>query len=1162
MVVTLRKTLITTIVMWIMMNTAVASAITIENGILGQSDLKIDNYQNTLSQDLVAHWNFNEGSGSIAHDTSGNNNNGTINGPAWTNGIEGSALRFDGIDDYVEIPHSPSLSFTNVISIVLWLKMNSGYGGGHVISKCASGGATQILVSISLVGSEYYAAFGIAASNDIILQGTKQLYPDIWYHIAGVYDGTNMNLYVNGTLDDKIAQSGNIVPNSDPIDIGKKTHWPDMKFNGSIDEVRIYNRALSASEIKAQYYYPAMQKGSAWLVTMQQAEGFLGGQDYSATIPSDGVTTKAVFAWIATDYPTSNASIQKALYWIATQKNSNGSYNSVETGKFEMYTTVLGMFTSSMNGVNMDDSRNWILSRAQPDGSFAQGSYNDKSSDTYWAMMGLILTGTDPTSQVIIKARNYFLNSQRSDGSWYDRGSWGAGPATARVMYALTLAGMPISQTNMSKALNYVWSQQRSDGGWGPVSPSHPGDVGDVIEHLIGVGIDRNDPNITKAVNYLLAKQNADGSWPDPWASSHAQCQSVDPIIALGIVSGQIAPFGKVMKYFTNNLSVSTDKPTYRQGETVNLTTVYKRNGATDGALFNSSTVTGSDGIFETPQWAVGDCEPGNHVYSMFYFKPTSSAMVNELDLNIIETYYNGWPLNDPGFHNVVIKFGTIENNTSTTLSTILLNQTFNWGGNTGWKNNSFTKAVQVDVNSWYAFYLLYDNNGDGNPDDVTGGSAGWDTYNIANDTNYNGTTVYSRVYWAENLQPSTARWHDTHFQFRVLGNISEVANVTLSVKKPDSFILFTTTVTTDANGNASHSFALPFDAPVGVYTVLANTTDANASTTFNVVDEIPPTVIATAPVNGDSNINITSKVYIFFSEGMNKSSAESAFFSPGVQCTFYWNSNTTLICVPQIPLLYAMIYTITITTAAKDLAANAMLSLYTFSFSTGPDNVPPYLVSTSPIDESKNVSVGTRINITFSEMMNWSSVDASISITPDISRTFSYSGNNATITPIPRLLSETNYVVTISTLAKDSAGNSIQAQYKFIFKTSRTLANITVTPGFVALEAGNQTSFEAHGFDPYWNPVSTNVSWAVNGGGTISSTGLFNAQKVGDWKVYANDSENRPLDVVITFRYNWQHGEGYNWYGLCGCARGDLQMGRNGAGTQSVHRPDNASKP
>ena len=78
---------------------------------------------------MVAHWKMDENSGSVLHDNSGNGNDGTLvdmNDDAWIPGVTGNALQFDGIDDYVNIPHSPSIDFSNQsFSISFWLKQSS-----------------------------------------------------------------------------------------------------------------------------------------------------------------------------------------------------------------------------------------------------------------------------------------------------------------------------------------------------------------------------------------------------------------------------------------------------------------------------------------------------------------------------------------------------------------------------------------------------------------------------------------------------------------------------------------------------------------------------------------------------------------------------------------------------------------------------------------------------------------------------------------------------------------------------------------------------------------------------------------------------------------------------------------------------------------------------
>jgi len=187
--------------------------------------------------------------------------------------------------------------------------------------------------------------------------------------------------------------------------------------------------------------------------------------------------------------------------------------------------------------------------------------------------------------------------------------------------------------------------------------------------------------------------------------------------------------------------------------------------------LFDSSTVTGTDGVFYVVNRfrVVGDCEPGNRVTSLFYFHPKKPVYVNELAINISLTVrYGQWNI-DPKFGDIVISFGPVTNNSDTTLNQVLLNQSFDWGGTSGWKINTFDHGVYVDSFCWYAFYVYYDVDSDGSPDDVVGGSPGWDTYNAAV-ANYSGSDVWSRTYFASHLQPETAQWHDFHTEFRIRG--------------------------------------------------------------------------------------------------------------------------------------------------------------------------------------------------------------------------------------------------------------------------------------------------------------------------------------------------------------------------------------------------------
>ena len=93
------------------------------------------------SAELVAHWTFDEGSGNIAYDSSGNGNNGTINGAEWGDGKYGKALQFNGQDNYVEMPTSNSLEMDANVTIAAWI--NGIAGGDEVLRRLGQAGSLQ-----------------------------------------------------------------------------------------------------------------------------------------------------------------------------------------------------------------------------------------------------------------------------------------------------------------------------------------------------------------------------------------------------------------------------------------------------------------------------------------------------------------------------------------------------------------------------------------------------------------------------------------------------------------------------------------------------------------------------------------------------------------------------------------------------------------------------------------------------------------------------------------------------------------------------------------------------------------------------------------------------------------------------------------------------------
>ena len=206
-----------------------------------QGDTKID------PESIAGLWIFNEGTGKVAEDSSGNGYDGELKkNPTWADGKYGKGLEFHG-GNYVELQDSSAgLPFGGVepFSITAWVK---NIGGGTIIGKFNGGviGAYILVVSGSTVTfHREVAPWGLA--------GTKALPKDEFAHVAATYDGSDMKIYINGELD---AKQGRAAQNTDtvtPVLIGARFTGgnPSDFFTGILDEVALFNVALSKDDIK------------------------------------------------------------------------------------------------------------------------------------------------------------------------------------------------------------------------------------------------------------------------------------------------------------------------------------------------------------------------------------------------------------------------------------------------------------------------------------------------------------------------------------------------------------------------------------------------------------------------------------------------------------------------------------------------------------------------------------------------------------------------------------------------------------------------------------------------------------------------------------------------------------------------------------------------
>lgn len=206
------------------------------------------------SPGIVGSWSFEEATGASALDSSGHGNTGTLrNGPTWTSGKAGGALAFDGLDDYVSIVPSPSVeSISAALTVAAWVYRRSDQGAFANVTGRQAGKGVQ---DSFLLGFRDNRTIGIVTTTtgSAEVGGSTRALNGVWLHVALSYDGSAVRLYVGGQLDSSMNLSGLIAPESNPIIIGASTNnnQPDERLDARIDEVKIFSRALSATEIAA-----------------------------------------------------------------------------------------------------------------------------------------------------------------------------------------------------------------------------------------------------------------------------------------------------------------------------------------------------------------------------------------------------------------------------------------------------------------------------------------------------------------------------------------------------------------------------------------------------------------------------------------------------------------------------------------------------------------------------------------------------------------------------------------------------------------------------------------------------------------------------------------------------------------------------------------------
>jgi len=199
---------------------------------------------------LVACYRFDEGQGTTLHNRSGHGNHGIIHGASWVPSGSGFALRFDGVDDYVDCGSRPSLDVSRAVSLEAWIYPEATPTSGEpgVLGKCFG----SYLFTYYTNGCFYWYITG--GGNHVRAPAAV----GAWHHVVGTFDGKFVKLYLDGVLAGTRESKTTTIAKGVPLQMATSASGSKFTkgkyFQGMLTEVRIYDRALSAEEVDRHYH--------------------------------------------------------------------------------------------------------------------------------------------------------------------------------------------------------------------------------------------------------------------------------------------------------------------------------------------------------------------------------------------------------------------------------------------------------------------------------------------------------------------------------------------------------------------------------------------------------------------------------------------------------------------------------------------------------------------------------------------------------------------------------------------------------------------------------------------------------------------------------------------------------------------------------------------
>jgi len=311
---------------------------------------------------LVGLWKFDEGSDVTVLDSSGHGNHGTLKGnPQWVIGHDGDALEFDGVDDWVNVPHAANLTVDNEVTVMAWINAERHSGPGTeewqgIIAKSNSPRSYSLYTYSP--GTLHFSTADVGTTS------SEQVPLNEWVHVCAMVTGGQHQYYINGE-DAGSGGSGVVLPgtaDTSNVFIGRSQEGATRSFLGMIDDARIYNKALTQDEIKqimrgdttlawgpspAHRSTPDLDRATplSWSPGEKAAEhDVYFGTDKDAVDDADTTTTDIYRGRLATTSYTPPEGVEWGggpYYWRIDEYNTDGTLSKGQLWSFTVADFIL-----------------------------------------------------------------------------------------------------------------------------------------------------------------------------------------------------------------------------------------------------------------------------------------------------------------------------------------------------------------------------------------------------------------------------------------------------------------------------------------------------------------------------------------------------------------------------------------------------------------------------------------------------------------------------------------------------------------------------------------------------------------------------------------------------------------------------------------------------